>query len=271
MTRPASVFNPLADPGGAAAAGADDGKPWRQPAAAHFRAYRSARQAVDYRGGWLALGLVVAAHLVLILAVRFHHEAVARVVPPGIQMRLVDTVALKLPAEPPSRKPVRPPQPAFPIKPALANREPAETRLDLPTTAAPLLVAAPGPVQESSPLAATQAPATPAPELPAPPRPVVREAALQPPRFDADYLSNPRPAYPPLSRRLGEAGKVLLRVRVAVNGTPVQVELHQGSGFARLDQAAMDAVARWRFIPARRGDEAAESWVTVPITFTLGT
>lgn len=34
--------------------------------------------------------------------------------------------------------------------------------------------------------------------------------ALEPARFDADYLNNPAPAYPLLSRRQGETGRVLL-------------------------------------------------------------
>ena len=34
-------------------------------------------------------------------------------------------------------------------------------------------------------------------------------------------------------------------------------------------RAAREAVARWRFVPARRGDIAIESWVLVPIVFKL--
>ena len=37
----------------------------------------------------------------------------------------------------------------------------------------------------------------------------------------------------------------------------------------RLDRAAEDAVARWRFVPARRGESAVEAWVLVPIVFKL--
>lgn len=93
--------------------------------------------------------------------------------------------------------------------------------------------------------------------------------AIAPPRFDADYLDNPRPAYPAMSRRLGEEGKVLLRVLVGSEGRAHEVQLKEGSGFARLDQAAREAVLRWRFVPARKGGEAVEGWVLVPITFNL--
>lgn len=94
-------------------------------------------------------------------------------------------------------------------------------------------------------------------------------SAVVAPRFDAAYLNNPAPAYPMQSRRLNEAGKVLLRVQVSEAGNALQVQLHQSSGHSRLDQAALDAVKRWRFIPARRGDVAISEWVIVPITFNL--
>ncbi len=88
-------------------------------------------------------------------------------------------------------------------------------------------------------------------------------------RFDADYLHNPAPAYPHASRRLGEQGKVLLRVFVSAAGLAEKVEVKLSSGFARLDQAAEEAVARWRFVPAKRGEQAIAAWVQVPITFQL--
>lgn len=88
-------------------------------------------------------------------------------------------------------------------------------------------------------------------------------------RFDADYLRNPAPAYPALSRRLGEEGKLVLRVFVTPEGRTGQIELKTSSGSPRLDQAAQDAVARWKFVPARRGDEVIGAWVLIPIIFNL--
>lgn len=90
-----------------------------------------------------------------------------------------------------------------------------------------------------------------------------------PARFDAEYLDNPAPPYPALSRRLGEEGRVLLRVRVDANGLAREVEVQASSGYARLDRIARETVARWRFVPARRGAEAVESWVVVPVSFRL--
>jgi protein TonB len=93
--------------------------------------------------------------------------------------------------------------------------------------------------------------------------------AIAPPRFDALYLQNPEPEYPSLSRRLGEEGRVLLRVLVNAEGLPEQVELRQSSGHPRLDQAALGTVRRWRFTPARRGSERLAAWVLVPLSFRL--
>ena len=81
------------------------------------------------------------------------------------------------------------------------------------------------------------------------------------------YLENPQPPYPERSLQLGEEGEVLLKVRVGVNGQALQVTLARGSGFRRLDQAAINAVARWRFVPARRGGAAVESVLTIPVRF----
>ena len=88
-------------------------------------------------------------------------------------------------------------------------------------------------------------------------------------RFDADYLRNPRPPYPAISRRMREEGKVMLRVLVTPDGAADSVEIKSSSGSARLDEAALRTVRQWRFIPARRGDVAVQSWVLVPVIFKL--
>lgn len=96
------------------------------------------------------------------------------------------------------------------------------------------------------------------------------DVAVIPPRFDAAYLDNPAPPYPPLARRMGEQGNVVLRVLVSSVGTAEQVALKSSSGSMRLDQSALETVKRWRFVPARQGTEAVAAWVLVPISFSLG-
>jgi protein TonB len=89
------------------------------------------------------------------------------------------------------------------------------------------------------------------------------------PNFNADYLENPAPVYPAAARRLGEQGRVILRVLVNVRGTADEVQVRTSSGFARLDDTARDTVRRWRFVPARRGAEPVAAWVLIPISFRL--
>lgn len=126
----------------------------------------------------------------------------------------------------------------------------------------------------ASPEAATSPTASPAVSQAASPStaPAASQPALQPtspPIFNAAYLRNPAPAYPATSRRYGEAGRVLLRVRVLPSGQPDEVVLQQSCGHDRLDAAALDAVRRWRFVPARQGEQAIAAWVVVPIQFSL--
>jgi len=90
-----------------------------------------------------------------------------------------------------------------------------------------------------------------------------------PPRFDAAYLRNPQPEYPMVSRRLSEEGQVVLRVLVGPEGTPERLEVKASSGFSRLDLAALEAVRRWRFVPAHQAGQPMPAWVLVPIRFLL--
>ncbi|MDR2451829.1 MAG: TonB family protein [Candidatus Accumulibacter sp.] len=89
------------------------------------------------------------------------------------------------------------------------------------------------------------------------------------PPSHADYLSNPRPNYPAQSRAQGEQGVVSLLIRVSAEGRTSAVALHKTSGHERLDQAAMEAVWRWRFVPARQGGHPVAGAVIVPIRFNL--
>ena len=88
-------------------------------------------------------------------------------------------------------------------------------------------------------------------------------------QFSVGSAGNPKPPYPRVSRQMHEEGKVVLRVLVTPEGSASSVEVRTSSGFPRLDGSALQTVRRWRFIPARRGSTAVESWVLVPIIFKL--
>jgi protein TonB len=168
------------------------------------------------------------------------------------------------PATPTTVPPTRqtPPRPA-PAR-AAASAPPAPSAEPTPLAPRETVPASPRSEAASAPPTAQATPAAqPAATPAAPAAPVIAA------RFDADYLHNPPPAYPPISRRLGEEGRVVLRAHVLPDGRADNVEIRQSSGSPRLDAAALDTVRRWRFVPARQGSEAIASWVLVPIAFRL--
>ncbi|MCX7897724.1 MAG: energy transducer TonB [Rhodocyclaceae bacterium] len=202
---------------------------------------------------FLALSLHVAA-----LAGWLSHggQEHAREAPRPMRVRLVEAPAVE-----------RPREKAAPPKPEPQPRAAQPTRI--------LAVKQPSPAMETSFIAPLPPVATAASVEPAAAQPEgearTKSDALpiEPPRFDAAYLDNPKPLYPPASRRLGEEGRVVLRVHVLPDGRPESIEIKTSSGYPRLDAAARAAVEKWRFIPARRGDEAIAAWVLVPIVFNL--
>lgn len=81
--------------------------------------------------------------------------------------------------------------------------------------------------------------------------------------------SRVEPIYPPASRRAGEEGTVRIKVLVDERGRPSQVQVAQSSGFAKLDEAAVSAVRKWRFQAATDGTRAVQAWTQVAVTFKL--
>lgn len=90
-----------------------------------------------------------------------------------------------------------------------------------------------------------------------------------PPITHASYLNNPTPPYPRKSRRLGEQGKVVLAVEISTQGDAAQAIITTSSGHPRLDQAALETVLKWRFIPGKKAGVPQKMWVNIPINFVL--
>lgn len=107
-------------------------------------------------------------------------------------------------------------------------------------------------------VAAALAPASPAP-APPPPR-LLRADQVR-------YLVMPPAELPLLSRRAGEHGVVWLRVRIDVQGRPARIALHRSSGFRRLDEQALAAMALARFAPQTESGVAVEVEVIAPIEY----
>lgn len=90
-----------------------------------------------------------------------------------------------------------------------------------------------------------------------------------PTRAIANYLNNPKPHYPSIARSRHWEGLVYLRVYVTPDGHCGNLNIQRSSGHDVLDESAMTAVRKWRFVPGKRGGTPIASWVTVPIEFRL--
>lgn len=87
--------------------------------------------------------------------------------------------------------------------------------------------------------------------------------------YNAQNLGNPQPQYPLLSKRRGEEGVVLIRAFVDETGAASKVEIFKSSSFALLDNAAAEAIKKWRFAPATKLGQYIASSVIIPINFKL--
>lgn len=89
-------------------------------------------------------------------------------------------------------------------------------------------------------------------------------------RFSApNYGTNLPPSYPPVARDNGYEGTVYLRVLVRADGGVGKLAIDRSSGYEILDQAAVDSVKAWTFLPAQHGGKSVESWVLLPVKFAL--
>nr|WP_240788708.1 energy transducer TonB [Ramlibacter henchirensis] len=198
-------------------------------------------------------------------------RAVEVIVPVEVLAQIVEPPQPKIdpPAPPPPRP--QPPAPAPPPKPAPVRK------VQPPPPPKPMAVPSPVPAPQA-PVGVTTpqppAPPIPAPVAEAPPAPPAPPAPAAPPRIElpsssAEYLQNPPPAYPAMSRRLGEQGQVMVRVLIGADGSAQQAQVTRSSGYERLDQAALNAVLKWRYVPGKRGGVPEAMWFNVPINFVL--
>lgn len=168
--------------------------------------------------------------------------------------------------------PERAPEPAAPPPPPLPPKSPpppAPVIAAAPRVDSPAAFVVPEPPPEPAPPAPPEPPvvvvAAPVPPAPPPPPAVAREL----PASAIQYLEPPEPVYPRASRRLGEAGLVVVRVFVGADGLPKQLQVLHSSGFLRLDAAALDGVRRARFMPPTENGQPTAGWARIPIPFEL--
>nr|WP_280810042.1 energy transducer TonB [Variovorax boronicumulans] len=168
--------------------------------------------------------------------------------------------------EPPKPKVDPPPPPPPPPKVAKAPPppRPQAIREPRPTPAPQAPVGTTEPPPPPAPPAAPTPPAPPAlpPAPPAPP-------AVQLPSSNADYLQNPKAVYPAMSKRLGEQGKVIVKVLVGVDGLPKSAEVKKSSGFDRLDEAAVEYIMKCRFVPGKVNGVVQAMSYDAPVNYVL--
>lgn len=204
---------------------------------------------------FLPMAGIVLAHAALFYALQnglISH--VVKVIPEEVVMTFVQP-----------EKPVTPP-PAKIVEKPVSLKQP---EIHLPVIPTPVVNTPVTPhsitavVNDAPPPPKTEAPAvvsaTPTPPAPATPKSVSA----------VEYLRPPRPEYPSLSRRMGEEGKVVMRVLVNDKGQAEKIEVHQSSGFPRLDDAARVAIMRAVFKPYHEDGKALAMIATATIHFSL--
>lgn len=219
--------------------------PWRPPAS------DAPSGALKQRAKRLAtVGSIVFLHLGLFYAL--NHGMAQRVAKlPAVVFATLIQPEASHPAPPPL-KTVALPKLAAPTVPAL-------TQVALPEFAA----------SSASPAAASTK-ASQATSTAAAPSVAITPTQAQPKTISSvEYLQPPQPEYPSMSRRMGEQGKVMLRILVNESGRAERIDVQRSSGFPRLDEAARIAAARALFKPYVEDGKATPVYVVVPIDFSL--
>ncbi len=190
-------------------------------------------------------------------------RAVEQVVPVSVLAEVIEAPQPQTTPSPPQplQRPALNPPNALRSQPA---PQPVAVATPTPAPMAPAGVPEPRPAAAPMTAVAAVEPMVPLapPAPPAPPK-------IELPSSSADYLNNPPPAYPPMSKRLGEQGKVVVRAFIDASGAATRAEVRNSSGYDRLDQAALQTVLQWRYVPGKRAGVIEGMWFNVPISFVL--
>ena len=205
------------------------------------------RYGEEQRPRWGTIGLIVAAHLLLLFVLmKFDVVSVSRLKPPPLVVDLL---------------PDTPPPPPAAAKPEPPRPVPVEIVVPKPVIPVPILTPAPVTVTDVPPppkkvIAVVAAPPGPA---------TINSPAVKPIDLITERISGELPRYPLESRRKREQGTVFLSVNLGKDGSVSQIKIAKSSGSARLDDAALSAVKRWRFSPTVPIDPT----YIVPIPFNI--
>lgn len=235
-----------------------------------------------YRPLWQragALALVVLLHIGMYEMLRggLQQQAVPPATPKEIMVSLIRPTPPATPVAAPVPAPVESPPPA-PPKPA-DTPPPKKIHKPVPKREhRPIHQAKPAPPEPS--LAPVETPPTPPASRPetAAPAPATAPAVASTPAAPAipktvssgvECPHLPQPDYPMLSKRMGEEGKVMLRILVSERGRIERVDIEKSSGFSRLDEAARQAVLHAVCKPYLDNGKPVPVYAIQPIRFQL--
>lgn len=167
-----------------------------------------------------------------------------------------------------------PPAPPEAAPPEQPQSETLQTKVQPAEVTTQVAVTVPRPVIAMVPTSAPQAPpmaiaaplapvSAPAPAPPAPPSTVSSDA------LGTRMISGSPPRYPVECRRKKEQGTVELLLVLGTDGRVETITVARTSGFARLDDAALSAVRRWRWAPTLRDGAPVKVRGVVEIPFVL--
>ncbi|HNU11019.1 MAG TPA: energy transducer TonB [Rubrivivax sp.] len=221
----------------------------------------------------LLIGGVALAHVAALwglLQVSAVQEAVRQVAPLVVDFITLEPAKPKPPPPPapPPRVPVRKPLPR-PAPPPVLATQPQPAPEPPAAFAVPAPAPQPQPVVEPAPAPSPAVVSASPPSPPTPPAPPAPQAPRVLPASSVAYLVPPPIEVPLASRRMGEEGTVLLRVRVGADGQPRAVTVEKSSGHARLDEQAVWAMKRARFKPQTENGVAIEWIVIAPLQYEI--
>lgn len=211
----------------------------------------------------LLLTLVLLLHLWAAIWMLRPAEVVTKAQPMIMEVSLVAAPSQKAATAPVAQpKPEEPKKP--PVKKPIKQKKPVTPKqIELPKPLAMADEMLPAPAKFES------APTPPAATAKVASKTTADNAPFTEANFNANYGSNPKPKYPGVATSRGWEGTVRLLVKVSAEGDSEEVTVQRSSGYDVLDEAAIEAVEKWKFIPAKRGDTPVSSSVVVPINFVL--
>ncbi len=223
------------------------------------------RKNIEYLGSWQRFISLPGFLFVLIVhAVLFYFLWNQRLIPPPEQM--VTLFAELIASLPPNAVPKALPEPA-PVKLQPAKKPVVKPKQERLITQSPVaseqkqVESLPEPVveqaKESKPV--VEAPPT---QMQTGPVTLSSELSVSCPKLIA-------PDYPAISRRMGEEGKLVLRVELDEAGHIDEAKVINSSGYERLDAAALTAVKSWQCNPSLRNGQPVRAVALQPFNFVL--